>query len=177
MRAMLFSSCALTFLVAGVLSADDRAATSQLPGALQALGITGRQVASVDQAHQVRGQGGCVVVRCNPRPNCSPPPPPPPPSNCQPCQGGGVYQSKSFAVTGTATGQVVLMEGVVGEFQHSNQSSGNGTVVQGQFGGLSGTLGSDSNGNLAFAVGGKALQETVTFEGQYQQVFTQTYRR
>jgi len=86
-----------------------------------------------------------------------------------------MVQQKTFTVTGTATGSVLLFEGIVGEFTHTQTTASSTTKVEGNFGGLAGFIGAGSNGQLQFLLEGKALQEQLTFTGSYQQVFNQIY--
>ena len=74
---------------------QDGAATSELPAAIEALGVADSAVVTNEVAHSVRGQGGSVIVppcwlpepmTCAPRPQtCAPPRPcPPTPQTCVP---------------------------------------------------------------------------------------------
>jgi hypothetical protein len=171
----------LVLVAAGYVKAEQGTATAEMPAALQAAGIGASFQVSAADAHAVRGQGGynapssCYKVCVTP---CPPPPvcPPPGPAPCpQPCGPGQFAQQKTFTITGQATGTILLFEGVVGEFQHVQQTGTSTTVAEGNFGGLAGYLGAAPNGNFQFLLEGKALQEQVNFAGAYQQTFTQLY--
>jgi hypothetical protein len=165
----------LVLVAAGYVKAEQGTATAEMPAALQAAGIGASFQVSAADAHAVRGQGGykapssCYKV-------CVIPCPPPAPAPCpKPCGPGQFAQQKTFTITGEATGTILLFEGVVGEFQHVQQTSTSMTVAEGNFGGLAGYLGAAPNGDFQFLLEGKALQEQVNFAGAYQQTFTQLY--
>ncbi|MCL4204170.1 MAG: hypothetical protein KJ000_16940 [Pirellulaceae bacterium] len=173
------STCFIFALMAvGHVQAEQGTATAELPAALQAAGIDASFQVSAADAHAIRGQGGynvpsscypVCVIPCPPRP-CPPPTPCPPP-----CGPGQFAQHKTFKITGEATGTILLFEGVVGEFQHAQQTGTSTTVAEGNFGGLAGYLGAAPNGNFQFLLEGKALQEQIDFVGVYEQIFTQLY--
>jgi len=145
-----------------------KAATSELPAALQMVGASQDHVVSRDAAHKVRGQlflGDAFDFN----------------------------QVKTFAVTaGVSKGTVGLMEGVMGNYQYSLTETadlGNGVnktitlLVDGQFAGLGGGIGVNNDtadmstfGSLNFVVGGKFLNEALEFQGgQFTQNFTQNF--
>jgi len=170
---MVRQAIGLSFLVlfaaVGDVHAQSKASTKQLPAALLAAGVNGPSVVvTKKEAQKIRGQSGCTT--------CTPGPTTPPPY-CPPGTGTGphIVQQKTFTVTGTATGTVVLFEGVVGEFTHTQRTATSTTAVAGNFGGLSGYIGADATGSLQFLLEGKALQEQLTFTGAYQQTFNQVY--
>ena len=134
-------------LAATVAQAEEKAATSALPAALQALGGE-VEVVSAGDAHQVRGQTG-----------------------------GSIWQDKSFSVSnGTAVGTTNLLEGVFGAFTFTQIGDDMSTlVVEGSFGGLSGNINASADGGLTFEFGGKALQESLDFTGKFNQDFSQSY--
>ena len=82
-----------------------------------------------------------------------------------------IFQAKQFQVVGEAVGTTTLLEGVFGQFVYKGQ---NGLEVQATFGGLNGEI-AVSDGSLHFDIRGKALQETLQFAGEFQQIFTQTF--
>jgi hypothetical protein len=143
---MRFMTSSLAVILVAALSAtamaEEKASTSQLPAALENLGVSEVSVVSVAEADRVRGQGGFSLT-----------------------------QTKSFSITGTATGSLTLLEGVLGNFAFDN---GAGLQTEGVFGGLAGSISGDSGG-LTFQLGGKALQENVDFSGAFQQDFSQTF--
>lgn len=166
-----------TFLLVGVsgVGAEDkaRASTQQLPAALLSANINASKVVlNKRDAHRVRGQGSCTTCTTCTTPTPPPPPTPNPcPSNCGP----HMVQTKTFTVTGTATGTVLLFEGIVGEVKHTQTGTGSSTVVEANFGGVAGFIGAGPGGILQFQLEGKALQEQLTFTGAYTQTFNQVY--
>ena len=89
-----------------VVQAEEKAATSTLPAALQVMDVDQSQVLSADQAKAVRGHG----VGASP-----------------------LSQLKQFAIAGQAAGVVTLLEGVFAQFEFANAD---GLKVTGTFGGL-----------------------------------------
>jgi hypothetical protein len=168
-------TCALA-LVIGIVGASmanagepRKAATSDLPAALQMVGISQDSVVSRDAAHKVRGQlflGDAFDFS----------------------------QSKTFGVTGAiAKGTTNLLEGVTGNYQYSlTETAGTPALpagvtktitllVDGQFAGLGGGIGVNNNtadttnfGSLNFVVGGKFLNEALEFQGG---TFSQTFQQ
>lgn len=147
---MKYLTLVAALLVAGVVRAEDKASTADLPAALQALGVDGGAVLSAKEAHQVRGQTGTT--------------------------GFALVQDKSFSITGgTAVGTTNLLEGVFGTFKFANITSTGSLQVEGSFGGLQGSIGV-SGGALNFTFAGKALQESFDFAGNFQQNFSQSFK-
>lgn len=143
----------VALLFAVTAQAGDKAATSELPAALQAIGVDPSQVVSVEKAKEVRGQWAFET-----------------------------WQTKEFSVTGgVAVGTTALLEGVVGKFTYTQLLPGGegidpaSLVVEGTFGGLQGLIGLTEGGGLAFNMQGKAFQETFDFSGLFQQHFEQYY--
>jgi len=164
-----------TLVLAGVSEAraedKSKASTQQVPAALLSSDVNlSKAILSKRDAHRVRGQGN--YNNCG---TCTTPTPPPTTPPCTPSCGPHMVQQKTFTVTGTATGSVLLFEGIVGEFTHTQTTASSTTKVEGNFGGLAGFIGAGSNGQLQFLLEGKALQEQLTFTGSYQQVFNQIY--
>lgn len=96
---------------ASVVQAEEKAATSTLPAALQVMDVDQSQVLSAEQAQAVRGQG---------------------------CGGCPLSQVKQFAIAGQAAGVTTLLEGVFASFEYVNAD---GLQVSGTFGGLETWLG------------------------------------
>ncbi len=145
------------FLMASAFSAaanaDERAATTRLPAALQQLGISETSVVSANEAAQVRGEGGNYHFR------------------------GGLKQSLDFSISnGNAIGTTTLLEGVLGNFAFDN---GEGFQAEGVFGGLDGHIGGWPGGSLKFDLGGKAVNTTIDFKahGGFNLDFSQFYHR
>ena len=145
-----------------------KAATSDLPAALQMVGVSQESVVSSDAAHKVRG---LLFL-------------------------GDTFdfsQTKTFTVTGSvATGTVTLLEGVTGDYEYNLTETAalpggiTKTItlsVEGQFAGLGGGIGINNDttdlatfGSLNFVVGGKFLNEELTFTGgQFAQNFQQHF--
>jgi len=145
-----------------------KAATSELPAALQMAGITQDNVVSRDAAHKVRGQlflGDAFTFS----------------------------QTKSFDITGAISkGTTTLLEGFTGDYQYSLTEVadlGNGVtktitvLVDGQFAGLGGGIGVNNDttdlatfGSLNFVIGGKFFNEALEFQGgSFSQIFSQTF--
>jgi len=145
-----------------------KAATSELPAALQMMGISQDAVVSRDAAHKVRGQlflGNSFDFT----------------------------QTKTFDVTGAiASGTTTLLEGFTGDYQYSMTEVadlGGGItktitlLVDGQFAGLGGGIGVNNDttdlstfGSLNMVVGGKFLNEVLNFQGgAFNQSFSQTF--
>lgn len=146
-----------------------KAATSDLPAALQMAGISQENVVSSEAAHKVRGQ---LFL-------------------------GDTFdfsQTKTFTVTGSvAKGSVTLLEGVTGDYEYTLTETATlpGGVtktimlsVEGQFAGLGGGIGINNDttdlatfGTLNFVVGGKFLNEELEFTGgQFTQNFQQHFK-
>ncbi|MBC8871086.1 MAG: hypothetical protein H8E44_16800 [Planctomycetes bacterium] len=153
---MRFAPFAVLLLVpafSAAVKADEQAATSELPAALQQMGISETSVVSVNEAAQVRGEGGNYHF------------------------GGGLRQSLDFSIWGgAATGSTTLLEGVLGNFAFDN---GAGFQAEGVFGGLSGHIGSSPGGSLRFDLQGKAVNTTIDFHTPdgFHLNFSQFYRR
>lgn len=145
-----------------------KAATSELPAALQMVGVSPDSVVSNDAAHKVRGQlflGDSFDFS----------------------------QTKSFTITGAVLtkGTTTLLEGVTGDYTYnlSEVATVNGVTktitlkVEGQFAGLGGGIGVNNDttnpetfGSLNFVVGGKFLNEVLEFQGgQFSQQFNQNF--
>jgi hypothetical protein len=149
-------SLALAFALvatATVTMAEEKAATQELPAALQALAVQSDSVVSVKEAQEVRGQWVYET-----------------------------WQEKEFSVTGgVAVGTTNIIEGVVGAFTFTQLVPGGdgidpaSLVVEGTFGGLQGIIGVTADGGLAFNMQGKAFQETLDFSGLFEQTFSQYY--
>ena len=144
--------------------AEDLAATSEAPAALQALGAV--EIVSVDEAEAVRGQ-------CYNLPD--------------------FWQDKDFtigATSGYATGTISLFEGVIATFEYNKLATvvgedGSSEMlalnVSGNIGGLTGTIGvgqdalSPTFGELSWFTAGKSLSETTEFTGDSTQNFAQHF--
>jgi hypothetical protein len=86
-------------------------------------------------------------------------------------------QTKAFSIDhGVLTGTTRLLEGFFGTFEsvdfQKGGAGGDSIIVQGTFGGLTGSTNQTSNG-LDFNVLGKALQESIDFSGKLTQDFAQ----
>ena len=137
MRFAPFAVLLLVPALSAAVNADEPAATSELPAALQQLGISETSVVSVDEAAEVRGEGGNYHFR------------------------GGLRQSLDFSIwDGAAAGTTTLLEGVLGNFAFDN---GAGFQAEGVFGGLSGHIGSSPSASLNFDLQGKAVNTTIDF--------------
>jgi len=113
-------------------------------------------------------------------------------------RGGGVHiesestQSMSFTMganSGNSNGSVTVFEGTTATFEYSKvylSQGPDGEVshtleVDGNLGGLTGTIGIDQNrdsltfGQLNFLTGGKALSETTDISGDFRQDFFQRF--
>ncbi|HUT12752.1 MAG TPA: hypothetical protein VMY42_19810 [Thermoguttaceae bacterium] len=142
-------SIAAMLMMVSITVAEEQAATSQLPAALQAIGVDETGVVSAEQAHQVRGRSYEYYL----------------------------LQEKSFSIShGVATGTTNLLEGVFGNFKYVDFSnggeSGTSLTVEGTFGGLTGSIGVTDSG-LEFTMLGKAFQESFDFAGKMSQDFSQ----
>jgi hypothetical protein len=133
-------------LTAGFASAEDLAATNDLPAALQDLGVS-QDVVSARDAHQVRGRTYTLY-----------------------------QMKDFSIDHGVATGSTQLLEGVFGTFKYvdfqNGDAAGTSTTIEGTFGGLTGSIGATDAG-LEFSVLGKALQESIDFAGKFSQDFSQ----
>jgi hypothetical protein len=153
MRFVPLASFLLASAFSAVANADDQAATSKLPAALQQLGVSEASVVSADEAAQVRGEGGNYHFL------------------------GGLKQSLDFSISnGSAIGNTTLLEGVLGNFTYDN---GEGFTAEGVFGGLSGHIGGWSGGSLKFDLQGKAVNTTIDFitPDGFNLDFSQLYHR
>jgi len=149
---MRFAPFAVLFLApafSAAVNADDQAATSELPAALQQLGVSETSVVSVEEAAEVRGEGGYYNLR----------------------------QSLDFSIwEGAAVGSTTLLEGVLGNFAFDN---GEGFQAEGVFGGLYGHIGGWPGGSLKFDLQGKAVNTTIDFvtPDRFNLDFSQFYHR
>ena len=137
-------------LFASLTHAAEPAATSELPAALQALGVES-SIVSTSEAHEVRGQG---------------------------FRGPSLQQNAGFWLkNGTAVGSTTLFEGVVGNFSFTQVKGGSTFAAEGTFGGLRGSIGVSFAGGLGFDIQGKAFQQQFDFASDFSADFTQSFRR
>jgi hypothetical protein len=133
-------------MAASVTLAENPAATSELPAALQAIGAQSA-VVTADEAHQVRGKTFFLDQK----------------------KGFEIDH-------GVATGSTALLEGIFGTFEsidfQNGGTGGDSITTMGTFGGLTGGINQTANG-LDFEVLGKALSESIDFSGKFSQDFYQ----
>jgi hypothetical protein len=102
--------------LASFAAAEDKAATAQLPAALQAMGVVDGDLVSEAEASAVRGQSYSFE------------------------------QHKLFRVEGTASGTITLIEGMIGNIQAASASEGEAQATEALFGGLEGHVSVGSDG-------------------------------
>jgi hypothetical protein len=132
-------------MMGSFVAADDLAATSELPAALQAMGVS--DVMTAQEAHQVRGKTYNLFQEKS-------------------------FSIDHGVATGSTTlleGVFGTFKYV--DFQNGD-AQGTSLTIEGTFGGLTGSIGATSNG-LEFNVLGKALQESIDFAGKFSQDFSQ----
>jgi hypothetical protein len=159
----------VAMLASSPVFADEsgKAATSDLPAALQMAGISQSSVVASGEAHQVRGQ---ALI------------------------GGGIdfSQIKEFELTGTGSGTSQMLEGITASFTYSINEEiilDDGTLktisleVVGDFAGLAGNIGINNDinaaserGSLHWLIGGKLFSENLNFDFEdFRQTFRQNF--
>jgi hypothetical protein len=150
MKRFLVLSLLVCAMMGATVLAGQTAVANELPEALQMLGVVQSDVVSAGEAAEIRGTWACG-------------------SPSVPSFG----QFKKYCIEGTATGDVTLYEGMFGAFAYASEDEN--FVVEGQFGGLQGSIGVSQEGNVEFMFAGKAFQESFSFTGDYEQCFEQQY--
>jgi hypothetical protein len=149
--ASLLSLATIVCLVS-VATAEEKAATSKLPAALQALGSAQGQVVTKEAASRVRGQG-CVIVPRHPT----------------------FTQVNQITIQGEGTVEVTKIVGLVGQAV----ATGGGGTIQAQFGGMTGTVaaGTDHHGAAAISwnISGAGAIEHATITGTGTFVFSNVF--
>ncbi|MBC8868776.1 MAG: hypothetical protein H8E44_05135 [Planctomycetes bacterium] len=153
----MFRSLSLLSLVAvlsfaSITAAEDKAATEQLPAALQAIGAATGDVVTEREAHDVRGHYMYQTKAFS--------------------VWGDAYGTINLMEGVLANFKFVQ---IVPPQQPNDDPSM--LVVEGAFGGLEGTIGVNYSGGLSFDFQGKALQESLNFSGMFTQDFFQSYGR
>jgi hypothetical protein len=159
----------VAMLASSPVFADEpgKAATSELPAALQMAGISQSSVVANNEAHQVRGQ---ALI------------------------GGGIdfSQIKEFEFTGVGSGTAQLLEGITATIRYSINEEmvlPDGTFktitleVEGDFAGLGGNIGINNDinagaerGSLNWLIGGKLFSENLNFDFEdFRQTFRQNF--
>jgi hypothetical protein len=141
-RTLQLMSFAAAIGLVSIAQAEDKAATTELPSALQALHVANSDLVTESDAHAVRGEGTLRQIKS--------------------------FSITNASVTGT----LVLLEGVVANLDFTQQASdpanpaNTSTLkIDGAVGGLWGEIGVNANGGLSFDLRGKGLQETLSIGG------------
>ena len=145
------SIAALIGMVA-IAQAEDKAATSKLPAALQAVGAADSAIVSQTAAQDIRGQalGQSKSFRV----------------------WGGTAVGTTNLLEGVM-GAFKFVQVVPPPRANEDPST---LIIEGTLGGLEGRVGANHAGGLSFQLQGKALSETLDFAGMFSQSFKQSYK-
>jgi len=146
----LLSIAALVGMVS-VAQAEDKAATSELPAAIEAIGADAAVITQTD-AHDVRGQA------------------------LKQSKSFQVWGGTAVGTTNLLEGVMGAFKFVQVVPPPAENEDPSTLVIEGTMGGLEGRIGVNGKGGMSFNLQGKALQETLDFAGIFSQNFKQSYK-